>query len=164
MADGATFATDGGFDGGGAAYSAALLGTAPAWKEVTFHPGRADAPNVLTCAGNILDLPAGNYASLWLLGAAVEGAQMAQTFTVTYADGSKDTLVQSISDWYQPGRYPGENRAVKMAYRNMAGGEKDARTFYVYSYGFPLNSAKAVKSLTLPDNANVKIIAVSVAQ
>ena len=164
VADGAMFPADGGFDGGGAAYSAALLGTAPMWKEVTFHPGRADAPNVVTCAGNVIDLPAGDYASLWLMGAAVEGAQMEQTFTVTYADGSKDALVQNISDWFQPGRYPGENRAVKMAYRNMAGGEKDPRTFYVYSYGFPLNSAKAVKSLTLPDNANVKILAVSVAQ
>ena len=35
---------------------------------------------------------------------------------------------------------------------------------YVYSYGFALDSTKAVKSLTLPDNQYVKIFAVSVAK
>ena len=82
---------------------------------------------------------------------------------MNYADGTKDVLTQDFSDWFAPERFPGETRALRMAYRSTAGGEKDSRTFYVYAYGFPLSSAKAVKSLTLPDNANVKLLAVTVA-
>jgi len=51
---------------------------------------------------------------------------------------------------------------VKMAYRNVSIGAKDIRPFYLYSYGFSLPAKKTVKSLTLPQNPNVKIVAVSV--
>ena len=162
-ADGANFAADSGFDGGGAAYSSALLGAALTWKEVAFHLGTAGSANVVSCQGAEVALPSGNYASLWLLGAAVGGSQMAQTFTVTYTDGTKEILAQNVSDWFTPQNFPGEGRALKMAYRNMAGGERDTRTFYAYSFGFRLDSAKSVKSLKLPDNANVKLLAITLA-
>ena len=162
-ADSAAFPADSGFDGGGAAYSSALLGAALTWKDVSFRFGPVGGANSVSCQGAEIALPAGNYSSLWLLGAAVEGSQMAQNFVVTYTDGSKETLAQNISDWFTPQNFPGESRAVKMTYRNMAGGDRDTRTFYVYSYGFPINSAKSVKSITLPSNPNVKLLAITVA-
>ncbi|MBV9868791.1 MAG: hypothetical protein JO316_25820 [Abitibacteriaceae bacterium] len=162
--DGATFNETSGFDAGGAAYSAKLLGTTVNWKDVQFTIGPANAPNIISATGQVLPLTAGNYASLWLLGAAVEGNQMAQTLTVTYTDGTTENLVQNFSDWFEPQSFPGESRAVKMAYRNMANGAKDPRTFHAYSYGFNLNPAKTVKSLTLPNNPNVKILAITLAK
>ncbi len=162
--DGANFAADSGFDGGGAAYSAELLGTAQNWKNVPFKIGAAGEANIIECKGQTLPMPEGNYASLWLLGAAIDGNQMGQTFTVTYADGSTQTLAQNFSDWYAPQDFSGESRAVKMNYRTMLNGAKDPRPFYVYSYGFSLDSKKAVKSLTLPNNPNVKLLAVTAAR
>ena len=50
-----------------------------------------------------------------------------------------------------------------MPYRVTATGLKDTRPFYVYSYGFPLNPAKTVQSITLPSNENVKLLAVTLA-
>ena len=161
--DTATFPVTGGFDGGGASYSATLLGATQTWKNVQFHLGPNTSANVISAQGQVISLPAGNYSSLWLLGAVVEGNQMAQRLTVTYTDGTTETLVQSFSDWYQPRSFPGESRAVKMAYRNMANGARDARTFYAYSYGFSLNPDKSVQSLILPNNPNVKILATSLA-
>ena len=38
-------------------------------------------------------------------------------------------------------------------------GTKDNQTFYLYGYSFALNPAKTVSSLTLPNDANVEIIA-----
>ena len=93
---------------------------------------------------------------------AVEGAQKAQVFTVTYTDGTQQELAQNLSDWFQPQNFPGETRAVKMAYRNVSIGAKDIRPFYLYSYRFSLPAKKTVKSLTLPQNPNVKVVAVSV--
>ena len=159
--DGAQFGLNDGFDEGGAAYSAALLGATVMRHETVFKLGKTAAANAVSCRGQVVALPAKPYKSLWLLGAAVEGSQRAQTFTVTYTDGTTDTLTQHFSDWYQPQSFPGEERAVTMPYRNMADGSKDTRVFSLYDYGLALNSAKTVKSLTLPDNSNVKLLAVT---
>lgn len=161
--DGATYQGARGLDGEGAGYSAALLGKSVTWKDVVFTIGPANGQNVVTCRGNTIALPSGNYSSLWLLGAAVEGSQMAQTLTVNYTDGASEILAQNFSDWFEPQRAPGESTAVKMAYRNTANGGRDTRTFYVYSYGFHLNNTKTVKSLTLPNNINVKLLAITLA-
>ena len=161
--DGATFGTDAGTDGGGAAYAAALLGPAQTWKGVRFTLGPVGANDVVTAHGGTVALPTGAHASLWLLGAAIDGSQKAQAFTVSYTDGTSQSLVQNMSDWFQPEGFPGESRAVRMPYRVLATGEKDPRTFCVYSYGFTLDPTKTVKSLTLPDNGNVKILAVTLA-
>lgn len=162
--DNAAIAADAGFDLGGASYSANLLGATQQSHGVRFNLGPAAGNNIISSQGNVLDLPVGKYASLWILGAAVEGNQMAQEFTVTYDDGTSAKLAQNISDWYQPRGFPGESRAVKMAYRNMGQGARDARTFYAYSYGFALDAGKAVRSLSLPQNPNVKILSVSLAR
>ncbi len=157
--DGNSFALTSGFDGGGTAYSAALLGRSVTRQGVPFQIGPPDVLDTVSCGGQVITLPAGRYAALWLLGAAINGSQNGQTVIVTYADGTKASFAQNFSDWYQPGRFAGESRAVKMPYRNGADAAKDPRTFYAYSYGFPLDPAKTVQSLTLPDNDNIKLLA-----
>lgn len=159
--DGMKFPETGGMDGGGAAYSAALLGTARTVHGVSFTVGPAQAADAITCRGEAIPLPPGRYSSLWVLGTAVEGAQRAQPFIITYTDGTTAALSQNLSDWFQPQNFPGESRAVQMAYRNLGDGSKDTRPFSVYSYGFSLAGTKSVQSLTLPRNDNVKILAVS---
>jgi len=161
---GAAALETGGVDGEGNGYPAASFGATQTVKGVQFNLGRPDAPDLIACHGQVLPLPAGSHASsLWMLAAAVEGSQMAQTFTVTYKDGTTQTLVQNFSDWFLPGGFPGESRAVKTPYRLTAHGVKDPRSFYVYSYGFKLDGAKLVQSITLPDNANLKVFALSLA-
>lgn len=161
--DGAPPAGTAGFDGEGNTFSASLLGASPTWKGIPFKLGPANAADAVSCQGQTIALPSGSYASLWLLGSAVEGSQKAQTLTVTYTDGTTDELVQNFSDWFQPGHFPGESRAFPMDYRNMADGAKDSRTFNVYSYGFLLKRAKTVKSVTLPQDAYVKLLALTLA-
>lgn len=161
--DGTTIPGAGGFDGEGSTYSSKLLGATLSWKDVQFKIGPPPAANIISSRGNVIPLRAGNYHSLWLLGSGVEGSQMAQILTVTYTDGTTQTLVQNFSDWFQPQSFPGESRAIRMPYRNVANGAQDTRPFYVYSYGFDLNPAKTVKSLTLPNNPYVKILAVTLA-
>ena len=158
----------GGVDGEGSAYSAAFLSGTKTCKDVQFQLGPAGGNNLVACAGQVVPVNAGPVnagpaSSLWLMAAAVEGSQMAQTLTVTYTDGTTDTLSQNFSDWFQPRNFPGEVRAVRMPYRLLADGSKDQRTFYVYGYGFALNPAKTVKSVTLPNNKLVKVLAMTLA-
>ncbi|MCW3058714.1 MAG: hypothetical protein JWQ02_535 [Capsulimonas sp.] len=161
--DGATFAETDGADSGGASYSSKLLGATQKSKDVLFQLGPANAPDMVISQGQTVNLPGGQYQSLWILASAVDGTQMAQRFTVNYADGTTANLVQNVSDWFQPGSYPGETRAVKTSYRNTYDGAKDPRTFYIYSYGFALDHGKTVKSITLPNNPSVRIFAVTLA-
>lgn len=153
----------GGVDGEGSAYSAAFLSGTKTYKDVQFQLGPVGGPDLVSCTGQVVPVSAGPASSLWLMATAVEGNQMGQPLLVTYTDGTTDTLSQNFSDWFQPRNFPGEGRAVRMPYRLLADGSKDPRTFYVYGYGFALNPAKTVKSVTLPNNQFVKLFALSLA-
>jgi hypothetical protein len=159
--DGSKFT--GGLDGGGASLSANLLGTSLIWNGTPFTLGAAGGNNVVSAAGQTIALPAGRFSTLKFLATAVNGNQPNQTFVVTYADGTTDTFTQGVSDWFTPQNYSGESDALDLAYRDLSNGTKDKRTFHVYGYRFALNPAKTVKSIKLPNNGKVKILAMSLA-
>ena len=156
--DGTSFST-GGLDGTGSAYSANLLGSSVTWSSTTFNIGPSNALDAVDNA--TITLPSGQFTGLKMLATGVNGNQTSQTFTVTYTDNTTLTFTQSISDWFSPQSNYGEATAVTMAYRNSSGGTKDNRTFLLYGYSFSLNSSKTVKSITLPGNRNVVVIAMT---
>ena len=151
----------GGIDGGGSAYSATLLTGSQIWSNVLFNFGPANATNVVGAASQVIPLPPGNYSALRMLASGVQGSQTSQNFGVKYSDGTTNAFVQSFSDWYTPGNYSGETKAIVMGHRNSSNGTADNRTFYLYGYSFKLNSAKVVQSITLPTNMHVVIPAIS---
>ena len=110
-----------------------------------------------------IPLPAGNYTTLSLLGSAVNGKQLNQRFVVTYTDGMTTAITQSLSDWWGPPQnYPGESQVSHMSYLLTPTGATLNHVVYVYGYSFAINSAKTVKSLTLPNNRNVVVLAIDV--
>ena len=151
----------GGLDGGGAAYSANLLGSSRSWNGTPFTLGPPNATNTIRATGQTIALPPGRFSSLKLLGCAVYGAQTGQTFTVTYAGSARSNITQSFSDWFHPQHYAGESNALQMAYRNLSTGTNDPRTFYLFGYSFDLDPAAMPKSITLPNNTNVQILAMT---
>jgi len=106
-------------------------------------------------------LAAGKYSTLTLLATGVNGNQMSQKFTVTYTDGSTATFTQSLSDWCTPQGYAGESNAIPMPYRDFSNGTRDTRTVMLYAYNFSLTNTKTVKSITLPSNRNVVVVAMN---
>ena len=161
-ADGTKVRTNGGFDGEGATFSATALGRSVTANGVAFRLGPTEGSNVLVAHGQTLRL-GGRHRSIWVLAAAIDGAQNDQAMTVTYGDGTTAKLTQNFSDWFEPSGYPGEVRAVRMAYRNRPDGGRDDRPFNVYAYGFALDSGKDLASVRLPDDANVRVLALSTA-
>jgi hypothetical protein len=124
----------------------------------TIFGGMADAVSSKT-----IPLPAGNYTTLHLLGSAVNGNQLNQRFVVTYTDGTTTAITQSLSDWWGPPQnYTGESQVLKMPYLVTSTGATMNQVVYVYGYRFAINSAKTVKSLTLPHNRNVVVLAIDV--
>jgi hypothetical protein len=158
VADGSTFPANAGVGGSAYAYSAPLLGDPIAWNGLLFHPGAPGASNAIAAAGQTIPLPGGSFSTLSFLGTGVYGNQTDQVFTVTYVDGTTQTITQSMSDWASPQGYAGESTAVNSAYRDQANATVNAGPFYLYGYSFALNKAKVVKSITLPNNGNVTLL------
>ncbi|HEY4905191.1 MAG TPA: hypothetical protein VIH89_17070 [Candidatus Sulfotelmatobacter sp.] len=156
--------TTGGMDGLGYSYSANLLTTARAFNGILLTFGPANEPDAVASNGQVITLSSGQFSGLELLATAVQGNQASQTFTVTYTDGTTSKFTQSLSDWFTPQKYPHESEGVAMAYRNFDNGIKDQRTFNLYAYRLVLNKAKTVQSITLPNNANVIVLAATLVQ
>ncbi len=151
--------SSGGLDGGGYSYSANLLSTARVYSGTMLTFGPANSLDAVGCSGQTISLTPGKYSSLVLLATGIEGNQASQSFTVSYTDGTAAKFIQSLSDWYTPQEYAGESEGVAMAYRNFDNGTKDQRTFNLYEYQFALKPTKTVKSVTLPNNAHVALLA-----
>ena len=153
--------TSGGLDALGRSYSGVLLGASQSVAGTAFSLGPMGVADAVS--GQTVTLPAGQFTSLKMLATAVNGNQPGQTFTVTYTDGTTSKFTQSLSDWYTPQVYAGESQAVTMNYRDNSTGTTDGRTFYLYGYSFTLNGAKTVKSVALPQNRNVVVLAITLA-
>jgi hypothetical protein len=151
----------GGLDTGGFAFSANLLGSSLKVNGVPFDIGPASAPDVAPASNHVIPLPAGQFSSLQFLATAVNGNQRSQMFKVTYSDGSTDTFTQNFSDWFSPQRFPGESIALAMPYRIFSNGGRDNRTFNLYHYSFGINGSKVATTLTLPNNQNVILFAIT---
>ncbi|HTW48264.1 MAG TPA: glycoside hydrolase family 76 protein [Acidobacteriaceae bacterium] len=155
---GATYST-GGLDGLGYSYSSNLLGASRVLSGVAFQFGPAGAPDAVYGTSQTIPLPPGGFPALRLLATGIGGEQFAQPLVVTYTDGSTSQYSQSFSDWFTPSFNPNESEAVAMPYRNAAGGTQDNAQFNLYGYTLLLNSSKIVKSLTLPSNRDVVLLA-----
>jgi len=160
VADGAKFGD--GFDGGGAAYSANLLTDKVTTNGVTFTLKPAGTDNIVVSNSQTVAL-SGQHHSLWILAGSEDGPYRDQEITVTYSDGSTAQFFQNFSDWYQSEGFPGEVVAAKMTYRDMSDGSKDGRTFNAYAYGYSLDPTKTLKSVTLPAESGIRVMAMELA-
>lgn len=157
--DGSAFAPSAGLDHGGYAFSEQLLGREQIGAGVVFKLGPPNVPDAVT--GKTVALPAGKFTSLKILAVAVDRDQELQTFSVNYADGSSSSFAQSLSDWSAPGGFKGESVAAEMPYRLTADKSSDANPFYAHAYSFDLDKDKAVRSVTLPSNQDVLVLAIT---
>jgi len=160
-------ATTGGFDGAGNTYSWTALGDSASGGArsgsslvsggLAIDIGIPNQPDFTWAAGQTIEVT-GSGSAITLAGAAVNGGQKDQQFTLTFTDGSTATWTQSLSDWCDPSTYANESILSTQSYRNTASGGSDATTNHIYSYGYSLPEGKTLKSITLPYNPNVRIL------
>ena len=158
----------GGFDSDGYAYSWEAMGNAAsggmrvgsllAWNGVTFDLGSPNQPNFTWAAGQTIGVPQGDYNTLNLAGAAVNGSQQNQQITLTFTDASSVVLSQSFSDWGSGPQNYGEATVSTQSYRNTASGGTDQFTNYIYGYSYAIPAGKTLASITLPNNPNVRLL------
>jgi hypothetical protein len=151
----------GGLDGLGSAYSATLLGTSPTWDGVRFSFGPPNAANAVKSVGQTIILPQKRCSSLRLLATDVGARELPQSFMVTYTDNTSSNYNQRFSNYCIPRDNSGESRAVTMVYRNISDGSHISENCYLYGYSFHLDPRKKLKSLTLPSDGDVVLLAIT---
>ncbi|MDQ2687279.1 MAG: NBR1-Ig-like domain-containing protein, partial [Armatimonadota bacterium] len=116
---------------------------------------RQGASSVVTCHGQTIDLPGGNYTAIHLLAAAVGGSPV----TADFGFGSGHQTV-TIADWTQTPTGAGATIGFRSPYRIGKNGP-EAVPVTLGDYALSVGAAGKTSSLTLPNNPAIKILAVS---
>ena len=161
---------EGGLDSSHQSYSSASVGGTVDWDSAPFHFASANADNVVAAEGQTLSFSGSGYSAIEILGAATGGANQGGVFTVNYSGSAYDQDTLGFSDWgsgYNGAgtTAPGEAIVLDMSYLNTYTGGTEVQTTtgagtYLYGYIIPINPAKLLTGLTLPDNPNIKIVAI----
>jgi alpha-mannosidase len=157
--NGTKFESAASLDAGGYAFSEETLGEEQVGDEVVFKLGPPNVADAVT--SNTVDLPTDKFASIRILATAVDENQSHQIFTVNYTDGTSASFTQTLSDWSGGGHAHGESLAVRVPYRLAGDGSQDSNPFHLFAYSFSLDPTKQVRSITLPENRNVAVFAIT---
>ena len=148
---------DASLDAAGSAVPLPLLGAKRSFYSRSFELG-ALGNNVLQGSADQVPVSAGSYASLELLGFAVEGTQADQKFQLHYADGTSESVTQSVSDWVSFTPQANEQIALALPYR-WSKTALEYGNFHVFRYALPIATNKGLAAFSLPNNPHVKILA-----
>jgi len=175
-----------GFDADGRCLAAEMLPEVIVDSAAVFKLGPVGEgmPNALTCRGQGIALPASIWSRVYLL-AAADGDQTADfvvdgtAHSLTIQDwggyiGQWDTRLWKgdipeeafVWTWELAGLAPGYVKRAPVAWfcshRHSAGGDNEPYS-YSYLYRYAIDIPAGAKELKLPDNAKIRILAVSVA-
>ncbi len=175
----------GGFTAKGDALPAEMLPAQLTFNDVVFHlaPAKTGTPNAVVAKGQRLDLPTGQYNRVYLLAAAMDGDQKA-----AFEVGGKSTEL-NIENWggfvgqwddrqwssadtshdnygemtgLKPGFIKRADLAWYASHHHDAAG-KNVPYSYSYLFAYSLDLPPGAKTLRLPKNDKIRILAISVA-
>jgi len=175
----------GGFDGKGNALPAEMLPSQITFNDVQFQlaPAQTGVPNALAAQGQTIDLPAGHYNRVYVLAASAESDQKATfklgntTVDLNVEDWggfigqwddrqwtSKDTSHDDYGEMtgIKPGYIKRADLAWYCSHHHNAAGE-NVPYAYSYLFAYPIDLPAGAKTITLPDNDRIRILAISVA-
>jgi len=181
-----------GFDANGLALPAEMLPTDLGFRGIRFNlaPAAEGKPNAVVAKGQTLNLPAGKFNRVYVLAASAAGDQKA---TFRAGDKSVDLTVQNwggfIGQWddrtwnvtEQPTNVPGRTRTlleftgvinpgfIKPAdvawfasHHHTADGANEPYA-YSYLFAYPIDLPANARTLTLPDNDKIRVLAITAA-
>ncbi|MGW6733948.1 GH92 family glycosyl hydrolase [Streptomyces sp. NPDC055013] len=163
------------FDGGGWSYSRQALaeagltagkqGTVGGGLSFTWPDSASGRPDNVSAAGQTIELTHPT-SQVSFLGSGVNGNQQSRA-TVTYTDGSTDTVDLALTDWTVGGgagtvQY-GNEIVARAAYRNVAGADRDPVDTYVFATRpFSAPAGRAIARVTLPEDSDLHVFTLAV--
>ncbi|OPA79409.1 hypothetical protein BVG16_10035 [Paenibacillus selenitireducens] len=153
---------DGNYDNGSWSYAADLVPAELKYDGADYKFGSfADgAKNVLVPQGQTIPLTKGKYASLRFLGTSVSKKNPG-TFKINYADGTSTSIELTLEDWCASD-ITGQHVALTLDHRhNSFQGSDQTKQNYIFAYYLTTDPGKEVVSLTLPSDAYMRIMALT---
>ncbi|MBC7806742.1 MAG: hypothetical protein H7145_11380, partial [Akkermansiaceae bacterium] len=118
------------------------------------------AKNAVASAKQTIALPKGNYVGLHLAATATGGQTESVPLVFTYADKTTQTVTVSVRDWSEAQSPTGDTIATMTRRKRTPQGD-EAKASYLRHVIAPVNIAKELVSVTLPDNLKVKVFAMT---
>jgi hypothetical protein len=112
-------------------------------------PNAAASTNDNTVAEGQKIVVSGSGSSIGFLLSASYGPASG-TATITYTDGSTQTVTLNAPDWFSTSAPSGGTVAVNSTYQNRQGNTTYTHTADIFAEKFALTSGKTVASVTLP--------------
>ncbi|HKS71803.1 MAG TPA: glycoside hydrolase family 38 C-terminal domain-containing protein [Terriglobales bacterium] len=177
-----TSSTDG-FDGKGNTIPAEMLPSKIQFNAVQFRLGTAKGPNAVTAKGQSIDLPRGNFNRIYLLAASSDSDQTADFLVGTEKTqldvqnwggfigqwddrewSSKDTSKDDYGEMLglKPGFIKRADLAWFCSHHHDSQGHNVAYR-YSYLFVYAIDLPPGAKTITLPGNDKIRILAMSVA-
>ena len=147
----------GNWDGGGASFSETALTNAGAGPGASISSGgitytmptaAAGTDDNTVAEGQTVDVSGSGSGIGFLLSASYGPAS--GTATITYTDGSTQSVSLNAPDWFSTSAPSGGTVAVNSTYQNRQGDTTYAHTADLFAESFTLTSGKTVASVTLP--------------
>lgn len=178
----------GGFDGKNDAFPAEMLPGEIQFNGVTFKlaNARTGTPNAIVAKGQSIALPSGNFNRVYLLAASAEGDQKAafeaggKTADLTIEDwggfiGQWDDRTWSGTDLAANNANYGQMTGLKQGFIKRANlawysdhyhdaEGKNVTYRYSYLFGYSIDLPAGAKSIRLPNNDKIRILAISAAE
>jgi alpha-mannosidase len=174
-----------GFDGKGNALPAEMLPAQIMFNDVQFQlaPAATGSLNAVVARGQTIDLPAGRYNRVYVLAASADGDQKAifkagntgidlniedwGGFIGQWDDrqwSSKDTSHDDYGEMtgIKPGFIKRADLAWYCSHHHNAAGE-NVPYRYSYLFAYPIDLPAGARSITLPENDMIRVLAISVA-
>jgi hypothetical protein len=113
----------------------------------------------VACRGQEISFSATSCAKVHILGAGT-GANLLGTVIVTFADGHTQSVPLLMSSWLE---LPAHSETVAYTAPYLRGPREDTarQPVYLHHYVIPLSTSGEVSSITLPDNPEMKIFAIT---
>jgi alpha-mannosidase len=178
--------SEGGFDGKGNALPAEMLPAQITFNDVQFQLARAKTGslNAVVAKGQTIDLPAGQYNRVYVLSASADGDQRARFeignmkvelgiqdwsgFIGQWDDrqwSSRDTSHDKYGEMtgIKPGYIKRADLAWYCSHHHNAAGENVAYG-YSYLFAYPIDLPAGARTIKLPDNDQIRVLAISLAE
>lgn len=151
---------DGDFDGHGNSYSANLFTANPTYDGASYSTGPLNngKNNSIRMEGQKITLRQNKYESIRLLGSATNGNQSG-IVRINYTDGSSTRITLSMKDWCAADA-SGEKIVQTMGHRHSETGDDNIKA-HVYAYYLSPDRHKTVSGITLPDQEDMHVLALT---
>lgn len=153
---------DGDYDGSGNTYPADLAERNSKYGSIPFKLGsfENDRNNSIICDRQVISLEKGRYAAIYLAGSSTNGNKSG-VFKINYTDGTYSSVTVSMKDWCTSDT-SGQSVLQSMSHRHSYSGN-NGTICRIFVYTLPADTGKTVKSITLPAEKDMHILAITLA-